>query len=101
VKIEVEIPVAEGDLDADAAERLRKDVLEAAILRLFDERRISAIEAREKLGLTRVGFMDLAHRRGVPMHDYTFEDWEEDKKSLDLLRPEIEKNAGDSGARFR
>jgi predicted HTH domain antitoxin len=101
VRLEVEIPVAEESLDADARERLRKDVLEAAILRLFDERRITAVEAREQLGLTRVAFMELAQHRGVPMHDYTFEDWEEDKQSLDLLRPEIKKSVRDSGARFR
>jgi len=101
VRIEVEIPVAEESLDAAARERLRKDLLEAAVLRLFDERRITAVEAREELGLTRIAFLELARHRGVPMHDYTFEDWEEDKKSLDLLRPEIEKNVGDSGARFR
>jgi predicted HTH domain antitoxin len=101
VRIEVEIPVAEGTLDADARDRLHKDVLEAAVLRLFDERRISAVEAREQLGLTRIAFMELARHRGVPMHDYTFDDWEEDKKSLDLVQPEIEKNVGDSGARFR
>jgi predicted HTH domain antitoxin len=99
VKIEVEIPVSEGTLDADAKERLRKDLLEAAVLRLFDERRITSVEAREQLGLTRVAFMDLTRQRGVPMYDYTFEDWTEDKKALDLLRPEMDKNAADSGAR--
>jgi predicted HTH domain antitoxin len=99
VKIEVEIPVSEGTLDADAKERLRKDLLEAAVLRLFGERRITAVEAQEQLGLTRIAFMELTRQRGVPMYDYTFEDWEDDKKALDLLRPEIEKNVGDSGAR--
>jgi predicted HTH domain antitoxin len=99
VKIEVEIPVSEGTLDAEAKERLRKDVLKAAVLRLFGERRISAVEARELLGLTRIAFMELTRKRGVPMHDYTFEDWEEDKKALDLLRPEIEQNVADSGVR--
>jgi len=92
VKIEVEIPVSEGTLDAEATERIRKDLLEAAVLRLFDERRITAVEAQEQLGLTRIAFMELAHKRGVPMYDYTFEDWQEDKKALDRLRPEIEKN---------
>lgn len=57
------------------------------------------MEAREQLGLTRIAFMELTRQRGVPMYDYTLEDWEEDKKALDLLRPEIEKNVRDSGAR--
>ena len=99
MKIEVDIPVSEGTLDADARERLRKDLLEAAVLRLFDERRITAVEAQEQLGLTRIAFMELAQQRGVPMYDYTLEDWEEDKKALDFLRPEIEKNVRDASAR--
>lgn len=99
VRIEVEIPVSEGTLDAEARERLQKDLLEAAVLRLFDERRITAVEAREQLGLTRIAFMELTMQRGVPMYDYTFEDWEEDKKALECLRPEIEKNVRDSSAR--
>jgi len=99
VKIEVEIPVSEGTLDAGAEERLRKDLLEAAVLRLFDERKITAVEAQGQLGLTRIAFMELARQRGVPMYDYTFEDWQEDKKDLDRIRPEIEKNVRDSSAR--
>jgi predicted HTH domain antitoxin len=99
VKIEVEIPAFEGALDPAARERLQKDLLEAAVLRLFGERRISAVEEREQLGLTRIAFMDLTRQRGVPMHDYTFEDWQEDQKSLDRLRPEIEKHVRDSIAR--
>jgi predicted HTH domain antitoxin len=99
VKIEIEIPVSEGTLDADAQARLRKDVLEAAVLRLFGERRITAVQAESELGLTRIAFMELTRQRSVPMYDYTFEHWQEDMKDLDLLRPEIEKNVRDSGAR--
>jgi predicted HTH domain antitoxin len=99
VEIEVEIPVSEGTLDADAREQLRKDLLEAAVLRLFQERRITAVEAQGHLGMTRIAFMELAWQRSVPMYDYTLEGWEDDKKALDLLRPEIEKNVADFGAR--
>jgi predicted HTH domain antitoxin len=99
VKIEVDIPISEGTLDAAAEERLRKDLLEAAVLRLFDERRITVVEAREQLGLERIAFMELARQRGVPMYDYTYEDWQEDKKTLERLRPEIDRNVADSSAR--
>ena len=99
MKIEVEIPVSEGTLDADAKERLRKDLLEAAVLRLFGERRITAVEAQKQLGMARIAFMELTRQRLVPMYDYTFEDWEDDRKALDLLRPEIEKNVEDWGGR--
>jgi predicted HTH domain antitoxin len=99
VKIEVDIPVKEGSLDADARERLRKDLVEAAVLRLFSERRITAVEAQNQLGLTRIAFIELTQQRNVTMYDYAFEDWQDDKKTLDLLRPEIEKNVRDLGAR--
>jgi predicted HTH domain antitoxin len=97
VKIEVDIPIPEGALDEGAKERVRHDALEAAVLRLFDERRISSTEAARELGLTRIAFWELAKARGVPMHDYTFEDWQDDKATIDQLWPEIGKNVKDSG----
>ena len=59
MKIEVDIPIPEEALDESAKERLRHDALEAAVLRLFGERRISSAEAAKDLGLTRVQFMEL------------------------------------------
>ena len=73
-------------------DRVQRSALEAAVLRLFDERRISSAQAAHELGLTRIAFWEFATAHGVPMHDYTFEDWQEDKATIDLLRPEIEKN---------
>lgn len=99
MKIVVDIPVAEGVLDAAAYARLRKDLIEAAVFRLFDERTISAVEARRQLGLSRVAFMELARQKGVPMHDYTFEDWQEDEMAIEVLRPEIEMNLRDKSGR--
>ena len=57
MKIEVDIPIPEESVDESAKERLRRDALEAAVLRLFDERRISSAEAAHDLGLTRIQFM--------------------------------------------
>ena len=48
MKIEVDIPIPEGAVDESAKERLRRDVFEAAVLRLFEERRISAAEAAQR-----------------------------------------------------
>lgn len=99
MKIEVEIPFAEAALDAATMGRLQKDLLQTAILRLFGERRISSLEARKQLGMARVAFMELARKRGVPMYDYTAENWEQDKKTLDLLHREIVKNLKQPSAR--
>src|SRR5262249_2133924 len=98
VKIEVDIPLPEGVLDEETKHRIQRAALEAAVLRLFDERRISAAEAAQDLGLNRISFWELAKARGVPMHDYTFGDWQEDKATIDQLWPEIVKNVKDSGA---
>ena len=65
VKIEVDIPISEEALDENAKDRLRRDALEAALLRLFNERRISSTEAAADLGLTRIQFMELTRRRGI------------------------------------
>ena len=46
--------------------------------------------------MTRIVFMELTRQRSVPLYDYTFENWEDDKKALDLLRPEIEKSGVDT-----
>ena len=92
MKIEVDIPIPEGSLDEATMDRVQRSALEAAVLRLFDERRISSAQAAHELGLTRIAFWEFATAHGVPMHDYTFEDWQEDKATIDLLRPEIEKN---------
>lgn len=82
MRIDFDIPLPEGALDEDAKSRLRKDALEAAILRLFDERRVSSAEAAEDLGLTRIQFMELTRRRGISPHDYTSQDLVDDLSDL-------------------
>ena len=82
VKIEVDIPISEESVDEGARERLRRDAREAAILRLFDERRISSAEAAHDLGLTRIQFMELARKRDIPQYDYTADDLAEDVSDL-------------------
>jgi predicted HTH domain antitoxin len=86
LKIEVEIPISDGVLDEGAKDRVQRAALEAIVLRLFDERRITAVEAAEDLGLTRVQFMELTRSRGVPQHDYTSDDLAADLADLDSAR---------------
>ena len=95
MKLEIEVNVADDAVDkTELQEHLRKE----AILSLFADRKIPAAQAACDLGLTRVAFMDLCQKRGIPMHDYTLEDYEQDLKTLDKLWPEIEKNVRESGA---
>ena len=74
MKIEVDIPIPEGGLDEGVKHRVQRAALEAAILWLFDQRRISSAEAAQDLGLSRVQFMELSRLRGIPQYDYTSED---------------------------
>ena len=85
MKLEVDIPIAEETLDESVKGRLRHDALEAAVLRLFDERRISSAEASQDLGLARVQFMELARKRGVPQHDYISQDLADDLADLEVI----------------
>jgi predicted HTH domain antitoxin len=89
VKLELEIPIPEGSLDDRAKERVRRDAHEAAVLRLFDERRISSAEAAQDLGMTRIEFMDLARRRGIPHYDYTAQNLAEDLADLGKVEEQL------------
>ncbi len=96
MKLEIEVNVADDAVDkTELQEHLRKE----AILALFADRKIPAGQATRELGLTRIAFMDLCQKRGIPLYDYTLEDYEQDTKTLDTLWPEIEKNVRESGAR--
>jgi len=86
VKIVVDIPIPEGSIDESAKERLRRDALEAAVLRLFDERRISSADAAQDLGLSRIEFMELARKRDIPQYDYTSDDLAEDLSDLEKIQ---------------
>ncbi len=87
MKIDIDIPVSEAVLDESARERLRHDLMETAVLRLFGDRRISSAEAARDLGLTRMAFRELTRQRNVPHYDYTAEDLAEDLADLDATMP--------------
>jgi hypothetical protein len=64
MKLEIEVNVADGTIDkTELQERLRKE----AILALFADRKIPAGQATRELGLTRIAFIDLCQRRGIPL----------------------------------
>ena len=97
MKLELDISVPDAILDEATKERVRHDALEAAVLRLFDERRIRAVEGAHELGLTRIDFMELCRKRGIPLYDYTIENYQDDIASVDKLWPEIGKNVRETG----
>ena len=89
VKIELDIPIPAGPLDEDIMNRLRRDALVAAVLRLFDERQISSAEAAKDLSLTRLQFMELTRRRGIPHYDYTSQNLADDLLDLAVIEERL------------
>jgi predicted HTH domain antitoxin len=65
MKLAFEIEVPDGAVEKGAEAELVRSVKEQAVLRLYSERRVSAGEAAEMLGLTRVELLDLLGRTGV------------------------------------
>jgi len=65
-------------------------VIEAAVLRLFEERpEFLPAEATRKLSLTRIQFTELTRLRGISHYDYTAEDLAADLADLDALESKI------------
>ena len=89
VKIELDIPIPAGPLDEDMMNRLRRDALVAAVLRLFGERQISSAEAAKDLSLTRLQFMELTRRRGIPHYDYTSQNLADDLLDLAVIEERL------------
>jgi predicted HTH domain antitoxin len=79
MKLEIEVDVADDIADkTELQEHLRKE----AILSLFADRKITAGKAAHELGMERLAFMELLHRRGIPDVVYTAEDWEADATAI-------------------
>lgn len=95
MKLEIDLDIPEELLD----ELTRKAIREDAVLRLFEARKIEGGHAARLLQLTRAAFAQLAQQRGIPLHDYTFDDWQNDTATIDSAWPEIERNLRAHGAR--
>ncbi|MFN0171815.1 MAG: UPF0175 family protein [Bryobacteraceae bacterium] len=81
MKLEIELDVPEGLVD----EAFEQGMREEAVLRLFVERKIPSALATRLLGLTRAGFLQLIERRGVPLDEYTAEDFRRDQEDMDAI----------------
>lgn len=68
----VEVTITVRDIAIDPA--LEADLVESAtlevVLRLYTRRRISFDDARDILGLSNTGLVDLLTNRGLPLLDY-------------------------------
>lgn len=73
----------EGIEDADARRAATERAREAAVLELYRLGRLTSGQAAHELGMTRVAFLDLAGRRGVPTIQTTADELEEELASLE------------------
>jgi predicted HTH domain antitoxin len=61
-------------------------VSEALALKLFETGRITSGVAARLLGMNRLAFLDLLHKRGIPYFDYTREELEKEMRVFDTLQ---------------
>lgn len=83
MKIELDLELPDELIDPSLRQQIVQQAREQIVLRLFAERRIPSGLATRLLGLTRLEFLDLAQRRGIPTVDYTDEDWRQDLEALE------------------
>lgn len=95
MKLEIDLDIPECLLDEAVEKAIRVD----AILRLFEARKIPSGHATRLLALTRPEFQQLAQKRGISLHDYTFDGWKDDSATIEKLWPEIERNLREPCAR--
>ena len=63
--LEIELEVPDGAVDKPAEAELIRSVKEQAVLKLYSDDRVTAGEAAEMLGLTRIRFLDFLRRTDV------------------------------------
>ncbi len=85
MKLHLELDIPDEVVDPSTRDEFVAACKEQAVLRLFAERKIPAAVGARLLGLTRIEFMDLTRRRGIPYHVYTAEDFREDMQDLEAL----------------
>jgi predicted HTH domain antitoxin len=68
VKLAIELEIPDGAVDSRSQAEFVRAVKERATLQLYADGRVTAGEAAEILGLTRIQLLDLLRRSGVGFH---------------------------------
>lgn len=77
-QITVEVPEDSLQVLGEDSSRFGREMLEAAVLRWFEEGRLSQGQAAEMLGMTRGEFFDLLYEHKISPVQMSVEDLEED-----------------------
>lgn len=77
-QITVEVPEDSLQVLGEDASRFGREMLEAAVLRWFEEARLSQGQAAEMLGMKRGEFFDLLYEHKISPVQMSLEDLEED-----------------------
>ncbi|MBI3694039.1 MAG: UPF0175 family protein [Acidobacteria bacterium] len=86
IRLEMELP--EGLVDKSFEAELLKEFKEETALRLFKEGKVSSGFAARLIGISRLEFLSLLQKRGIPFVEYTLEDFHADRKAME----EFERN---------
>ena len=77
-QVVVEVPEEAMELFGESPERFGRQMYEAAIVKRYDEGRVSSGRGAELLGISRADFLDLLARHGVSPFQYTADELKED-----------------------
>ena len=80
--VSVEVPDHALEMFGGDETRFSREMYEAAIVKWYDEGRISSGKSAEFLGISRAAFLDLLFRHKVTPFQYTPEELAEDLKGV-------------------
>jgi predicted HTH domain antitoxin len=88
MKLAIELDLPDGAIDKSAEAELVRSVKEQAVLKLYAQQRISAGEAAEMLGCTRIELLDLLRTSGVGfLVDLDQDDFDQIRELRESHRP--------------
>ena len=77
-QVVVEVPEEVVELFGEGPERFGRQMYEAAVVKWYDEGRISSGRGAEMLGISRADFLELLSRHQVSPFQYTAEELKEE-----------------------
>jgi predicted HTH domain antitoxin len=81
----VQVPASLLECGLDQRD-INRSVSEALALKLFETGRVTSGVAARLLGMNRLAFLDLLHKRGIPYFDYSREELEREMRVFDTLQ---------------
>lgn len=94
-RIHLEMELPEGLVDKTFEAELLKEFKEETALRLFKEGKVSSGFAARLMEVSRLEFLSLLQKKGIPFVDYTLEDFRNDRDAMRAFEQESPGSTGD------